>query len=89
MVKMCIHNVSCMASALTASALKTLRQSLCNSIPQHCLNDWTETTARWEQGWGRMRGKAEANMGNKETISHQVGHDVMVAFDMFPDTDNL
>lgn len=36
-----------------------------------------------------MRRKTEANMGKKETTSHQVGHDVMVAFDMFPDTDNL
>lgn len=37
--------------------------------------------------------KKEANKETRKpsevTFSHQVGHDVMVAFDMFPDTDNL
>lgn len=32
-----------------------------------------------------MRRKKQGN----DWKSHQVGHDVMVAFDMFPDTDNL
>lgn len=37
----------------------------------------------------KERSEKKTRKPSEVTFSHQVGHDVMVAFDMFPDTDNL
>lgn len=64
---------------------------------QHHITVWTDELR--QQGGGRkqeedaMSQKKEANQqtsnASEAMFSHQVGHDVMVAFDMFPHADNL
>lgn len=76
---------------LPQPGLQRHRDTVYRSITPQCLNKGLWRRKRWGET-KVIRGKRERNedrMWRCVIFSHQVGHDVMVAFHVFPDADDL